>query len=212
MSIPPKPRRTAPRDEDTSRRRQTMTRLMDAAERLIREKGFDATSVTEIAAAAGVVPSLINAYFLGKSGLLFAVTQRYNRNQLAATRAAAATPGSAADRIGAILLTWARLDLAEPRLYAAITGLSWTWPAETERQYREDLEPFWDIVMDVARDGIAAGEFRPLERAEVREIVFALHQWGMRPGIFLGESPETCAARVTRQVLTAFGAPPHGAG
>ncbi len=206
MPIPPAPRRrgTANRAEQ---RTKTMARLLAAAEKLIRERGYEGTSVTDIAKEAGVAPSLINAYFLGKAGLLYAVARSFNDQQLAATRMAASRPGTPAERLAGILHTWAELDLAEPRMYAAITGLSWTWPAETEREYAADLSVFWDVIMAVIEDGVAQGAFRPISREDATDIIFAIHQWGMRPGIFNGADPAACAETVIRQVLLALAAP-----
>lgn len=202
MPIPPAPRRRNAARGD--KRTQTMARLMDAAERLIATQGYEGTSTTDIAAAAGVAPSLINAHFLSKAGLLYAVQRRFNDQQFAATRVAAAKPGPAAERLAGILQTWAELDLAEPRLYAAICGLTWMWSAETEREYTADLAVFWDVVMAVIDDGIAEGAFRPISREDATEMIFAIHQWGMRPGIFTGQSASACAEKVIRHVLHAL--------
>ncbi len=205
MPIPPAPRR---RNATTrgDKRTKTMARLIDAAERLISLRGYDGTSATDIAAEAGVGPSVINAYFLSKAGLLYAVQRRFNDQQFAATRMAASRPGTAAERLVGILQTWAELDLAEPRLYAAVCGLTWMWSSETETEYAADLSVFWDVVMAVIQDGIAEGAFRPISREDATEMIFAIHQWGMRPGIFNGLTPAECAGRVVRQVLHALAA------
>ncbi|CAH0251077.1 TetR/AcrR family transcriptional regulator [Roseomonas sp. CECT 9278] len=184
-----------------------MARLVEAAEKLIRERGYEATSSTDIAAEAGVAPSLINAHFLGKAGLLYAVLRNFNDQQLAATRMAASRPGTPTERLAGILHTWAECDLAEPRMYAAITGLSWSWPPETEREYAADLAIFWDVVMAVVDEGIAQGEFRRISRRDATDIIFSIHQWGMRPGIFEGADAATCAERVIGQVMLAIAAP-----
>jgi AcrR family transcriptional regulator len=209
MPIPPAPRRrsTAKRAEQRTR---TMARLVEAAEKLIRERGYEATGVTDIAAEAGVAPSLINAYFLGKAGLLYAVLRSFNDRQLAATRMAASRPGTPTERLAGILHTWAELDLAEPRMYAAITGLSWSWPATTEREYAADLAIFWDVIMAVVDEGVARGEFRRISRRDATDMIFAIHQWGMRPGIFEGAAPHACAERVIGQVMLAIAAPGRG--
>jgi AcrR family transcriptional regulator len=211
MPIPPAPRR---RNATTrgDKRTKTMARLIDAAERLISLRGYEGTSAADIAAEAGVGPSLINAYFLSKAGLLYAVQRRFNDQQFAATRVAAARPGSATERLAGILQTWAELDLAEPRLYAAVCGLTWMWSPETEREYAADLAIFWDVVMGVINDGIAEGAFRPISRADATDMIFAIHQWGMRPGIYHGVPPAECADAVVRQVLHALATvrPPSG--
>jgi AcrR family transcriptional regulator len=51
-------------------------RLIDAARRVLGEKGYDAATVREIALAAAVPQGLIHYYFGGKEGLLAAVLMR----------------------------------------------------------------------------------------------------------------------------------------
>jgi AcrR family transcriptional regulator len=50
-------------------REETRARLLEAAATRFRESGFDATTVRDIAADAGVDPALINRYFGSKAGL-----------------------------------------------------------------------------------------------------------------------------------------------
>ena len=61
----------APRPRDAERTRQ---RLIEVAGRHFAERGFDGTSVREVAAGAGVAPNLITRYFGGKAGLFAAAT------------------------------------------------------------------------------------------------------------------------------------------
>ena len=59
------------------RRKATETRLLDAAERVFAARGFDAAGVKEIAETARANVALINRYFGGKQGLLFAICERF---------------------------------------------------------------------------------------------------------------------------------------
>lgn len=176
---------------------------------LIHEQGYENTSVTDIAMISGVVPSLINAYFLGKAGLLYAVAQRFNAAQLEHTRQAAATPGPASSRLARIIETWARIDLARPRLTAALNSLSWAWPPERETQYRADLAPFAEILRAVHADGVAAGEFRRLPEGEAFDLVLGLYLWGLRPAVFAADTAENCAARIVRHVMQVLARQPQ---
>lgn len=54
----------------------TKTRIMDAAERLFAEKGFDAASLRAITAAAGVNLAAVNYHFRSKDALIEAVFAR----------------------------------------------------------------------------------------------------------------------------------------
>src|SRR6266852_4816583 len=54
----------------------TKTRILDAAEKLIGEKGFEATSLRDITAEAQVNLAAVNYHFQSKDSLIDAVIQR----------------------------------------------------------------------------------------------------------------------------------------
>ncbi|HEX7017009.1 MAG TPA: TetR family transcriptional regulator [Cyclobacteriaceae bacterium] len=62
----------SPRTEAQNReiRQESMKKIMDAAFRLIAKKGYEATSIAEIAEEAGVSKGLLYNYFSGKQDLL----------------------------------------------------------------------------------------------------------------------------------------------
>ncbi|WP_200306706.1 TetR/AcrR family transcriptional regulator [Paracraurococcus ruber] len=197
MAIPPRPRRPADHPDGRARQKQgTKDRLVEAAARCFAERGYEATSVSEIAEAAGVVPSLINTYFLGKAGLLYAVVQRHNAPQFAAIAAAAAAGGTPLDRLDRVVAAMAEMDLREPRLLAALQSLSWAWPPETEAQNLAELRPVFDLLGGLVRDGIAAGQFRPLPVADAVALAWAAYTQGLRPAVFGQAAPADAAARV----------------
>ncbi len=56
---------------------ETETRLLDAAEKVFAEHGYDGATVRDVAAEAQANTSLINRYFGGKDGLLVGITKRF---------------------------------------------------------------------------------------------------------------------------------------
>lgn len=74
----------------------TKDRLLDAAERLFAEKGFDAVSVRELAAAADANVAAVNYHFQGKENLIAEVIRRRfiaQRDRSLASLAAAVAAG-----------------------------------------------------------------------------------------------------------------------
>ena len=65
--------------------KDTRERLLDSATRLFAKQGFAATSVKQIADAAGVNVSLVSYHFDGKEGLYRACLQRFSQIRLEAT-------------------------------------------------------------------------------------------------------------------------------
>lgn len=70
-----RPRRSTWRDEKAEERR---SQLIDTALQVFAKKGFDKTSVRELAAAAGVAQGLMYHYFKSKDKLLEAVVERHS--------------------------------------------------------------------------------------------------------------------------------------
>src|SRR5437660_3119973 len=72
--MPPRPVRKALAAEATSA--DTKTRILDAAERLFMEHGFEATSLRQLTSAAGVNLAAVNYHFGSKEDLFQAVLTR----------------------------------------------------------------------------------------------------------------------------------------
>ncbi len=70
-----------------TRREETTSAMLDAAERLFSEQGFTAVSVRDIADAAGVSHALVHRYLGAKEEIYRAVLQRNEDVMLAAAGA-----------------------------------------------------------------------------------------------------------------------------
>ncbi len=66
--------------------RDTRQALLDAATRLFAQRGFDGTSVREIAEAAHVNLAMVSYHFSGKEGLYAACIEPYGRSELEVAR------------------------------------------------------------------------------------------------------------------------------
>jgi AcrR family transcriptional regulator len=66
--------------------RDTRQALLDAATRLFAQRGFDGTSVREIADEAGVNLAMVSYHFSGKEGLYAACIEPYGRSELEVAR------------------------------------------------------------------------------------------------------------------------------
>lgn len=66
-----------------ARSQETLDRILDTAEALVAEKGFEDTSVAEVARRAGSSVGAFYARFSDKEGLLYALYERYLEQALA---------------------------------------------------------------------------------------------------------------------------------
>jgi TetR/AcrR family transcriptional regulator len=77
--------------------------VLSQAARLFAERGYDRTSMVEIAQALGVSKALFYHYFPAKDALLFAIIRAHLDELVAAVEAAAAMPGDPRTRLQAVV-------------------------------------------------------------------------------------------------------------
>jgi AcrR family transcriptional regulator len=191
----------ARRPAGRARRGATEARLLAAARRLFAERGFDGTSVTEIAREAGVTHALINAYFNGKAGLLYAIVMESNGEQIGRSETAEAAEGDTLDRLTRLVEIWAAGDLADPRLASVMLAYSWQWPPATEAQNRAQLDEAFAPAHRIVARGLADGELRPeIDVAELVEVIHAIYVASLRPAIFAGATVADCVGLARRRL------------
>lgn len=187
-------------------------RLVDAAELCLRAKGIRATTVSEVAEAAGVSRGWLYRHFPDKATLLGAAIVRLNDaywsdahallervTGLDAQIVAGVRHGrSAYDDPGALLM---RLRLEEPDEFAACAGAG-------VQGLVPDLADFWSRYLIAARD---RGEIHPAtDIAEASEwVARALISMATVPGNTLDPSdPESLLTHVRRYVMPGLKADP----
>ncbi|MEF2071810.1 TetR/AcrR family transcriptional regulator [Consotaella aegiceratis] len=136
----------------------TRREILNEAERQFRERGFNKTTIADVAAATGMSPANIYKHFTSKLGLVDGIT---GRNLQETTEALDALPveGRASDRLKAIVrLVTTRQDRMireNPFIFEIFMATLFNNPPSADR-FGEDLRGRFESVI---RDGIAAGEF-----------------------------------------------------
>lgn len=161
-------------------------RILRAAGRLFREKGFAATTVREIAAAAEMLPGSLHYRYASKDDVLLALMNRAVQRAMAAVREAIAGVTDPVERVRLGLR--AHLELlcnGDDSLYVLL--FDWrSLPAgarEGVERERGRYESFWDELLAQAH---ASGRARPMLDLElVRHFGFGAINWvatWYRPG------------------------------
>ncbi|MFZ2491563.1 MAG: TetR/AcrR family transcriptional regulator [Thermoanaerobaculia bacterium] len=152
-----------------ARRDDPQDRVLDAAAALFRARGFSATTVREIAAAAGILPGSLHYRFATKESLLVALMERAVEHAMAAVREAVAGSRDPLERLRLGLRAHMRILLSGD---AAIYVLLYEWrsltggPREAIVRLRDRYEAFWDGLLHHAagagylRDGVDLGLLR----------------------------------------------------
>lgn len=195
-------------------RKTVRDRLIDAAETCLRAKGIRATTVSEVAEAAGVSRGWLYRHFPDKPSLMGAAIVRLNDaywseahamleqiDGLERQLAAGVTHGRTAyDDPGALLM---KLRLDEPDEFAACAGAG-------VQGLVPDLADFWARYLVAARD---AGEVHPdtdvTEASEwIARVIISL---ATVPGQALDASdPAAVLAHIRRYVMPGLRADPNG--
>lgn len=161
-------------------------RALAAAARLFREKGFAATTVREIAAAADMLPGSLHYRYPSKDELLLALMRRAVERAMAAVSAAIAHEADGIQRLRLGLR--AHLELlcdGDGSLYVLLFDWRTLPPGARAgvEAARARYEAFWDGLLLEAH---ASGQARPLLDLElVRHFGFGAINWvatWYRPG------------------------------
>jgi AcrR family transcriptional regulator len=152
---------------------ETRQCILVAAWDLFRQVGFRKTTVADIAGALGMSSANIYRFFPSKDALTAAICRNQLDLLVGTARKAAAGPGSASERIRAVLMSLYR-DLREQmtnhkRVHEVVAvALEEEWPA-----IDEFLEACKATVAGLVEQGQASGEFGPGDPAMLGEMTMA---------------------------------------
>ena len=103
---------------------QTRRQIIDTAAHLFAAKGFQGTSMSELASATGLTKGAFYHHFESKDDLFHAVVQSIQEKWADAVAREALQAGHALDQLSALLTSHAHLLGSEPTLCLVMTGLS----------------------------------------------------------------------------------------
>ncbi|WP_335988334.1 TetR/AcrR family transcriptional regulator [Glycomyces sp. MUSA5-2] len=142
-------------------RDQTMTRLLDAFEAALDSEGFAALTLAGVAARAGIARNTVYNYAKDKQGLLHIAVERALQVVEADLDGPTSAGASAEERLCSVIdRLMEGFTRGAPRLLVlqALQGAS---PVEVEDEL-PTAERLRERIAVVIRDGIEAGEFRPV--------------------------------------------------
>ncbi len=137
----------------------TRAAIVAAAQALVAERGYAGCSVALVATSAGVATGTVYRHFPDKGALFAEVFRTATQREVDAVAAAAAKPGTVAERVEASVETFARRALKAPRLAYALIAEPVDPRVEAERlTYRRAYRDIFAALID---DAVAAGDLPP---------------------------------------------------
>jgi len=188
----------------------TRERIVAATARLIAQHGYAAAGMPAIAGEAGISTGLIYRHFPSKAELFDEVFRRVSQREIDACAAAAATAGTARERLARVVETFSRRALKGRRLAWALLAEPVGPLIEADRmRFRE---PYRAMMAGIIRDGTAAGEIEPQDADVVAAgLVGAISESLVGP---LGEAhaparEDPLVESVVKLCVRALGPPPQ---
>ena len=135
--------------------------VMMAAEELFEKKGFNSTSIDDIAYCTGISKSTLYVYFKSKQVIWDSIVCKYMEQLLETAEAAAEAKGSFEDRYYMLCFDIAGKFEEHPLFYKATLGtISMDMGQEIYRKIYETGEKINETVAEFIRSGIEEGTVR----------------------------------------------------
>jgi AcrR family transcriptional regulator len=198
-------------DQAARERRERPGQILDAARTEFARRGFEATTMRDIADAAGVKASNLYRYFESKDSIIQRILGDFSDHLLAAYRDVIATDAATVATLDAIL--WL-LNLAG-RQFSREVEILQTWnrlrPLGVADRYHEGALARFTLLTDLIHRGVADGELAVI--AEPALVASCLREIMWAPMGSLGHISAQRVRRFHRQsVLAGVAEPPAGRG
>lgn len=168
--------------EEKERRREE---IIDAAERVIAAKGFEAAKMEEIGREARVSRALVYTYFKDKTDLYFALCERALNLLRERFEAALASQPRGIDQIAAIGRAYMQFAQELPFLFTALSRfeahpLADVQPDSTERNALGAGRCVHEVTVRALLNGVADGSIR---KDLGNPLLMAMTLWGLTHGV-----------------------------
>lgn len=151
--------------------------MLEAAVTLFGQKGYHGTTVRDIAAESGMLSGSLYAHIQGKEDLLFQVVERAAERFMAAVEPIAFGPGPASDKLKRAMAAHIGV-VADSRDAATVFLQEWkALSPERRAAIGARRDRYEALYAHIIREGVATGEFRPLDERFARLAVLSVLNW-----------------------------------
>jgi AcrR family transcriptional regulator len=145
----------------------TRQRIVEAAVALFAEQGFDATSVNQVVARAGVAKGALYHHFSSKDDLLYEVYRELVDRQLAGLHEILSRQLSPARTLRALIGDLVQTTAAAAAEAKVFARESHRLGDANQARVRAARRSIHDALIELIRSGQASGEFRPVASPEM---------------------------------------------
>lgn len=165
--------------EQTARiRKERRRQILDAARRVFSQKGFDATNVSDVAAATGVSQGTIYHYFDSKDDLFMAVFEDWMATSTYGAYAESdLTAETAADQLRAMARSTAQMMIGSAE-FLPVQMEFWSHMLRNDairKRFRLVFAEMRGFLGQIVQAGVDSGEFRPIDAGALAAISIAVY-------------------------------------
>jgi AcrR family transcriptional regulator len=164
--------------EGEERQRERPGLILDVARAEFAQRGFEATTVRDIADAAGLSPGNLYRYFESKDAMVTSILSEFSDRLLAAYTEVLAAGAGAVESVEAICWLLDQAGRHFSREIDMLKGNGRVLSLEVASHYRDGALARYAMLVGVIERGVATGELRPVAEPAlvascVREIMWA---------------------------------------
>lgn len=149
-------------------------RILEAAVQLFADKGFDATSISDITEASGVGRGLVYYYFKSKRSIYDAVLKDGVERMNAVGARAYASEGTALDRLRQFIVEFRQLHIDRPNIARVGMRAEFEGSLVFNAQAQENFLQLSSVLQRIIEEGIERGELRSVDPAKTIHIIMGM--------------------------------------
>jgi AcrR family transcriptional regulator len=178
-------------------REATIRSVLESAQRLFTTKGFDNTSLVDIAAETGLSPRGVILHFSSKADIAAELMLRDMRAR-AQSYQEDASPGDAVTRIHAFFTWLAEGDRRMFINFPALWAFAARWSEKLEHTAEQATAELLSPVLQALEDGVVRGELRRVDVGVACDMLWNTYQSGLRRAAIHGGKPADALVFVER--------------
>jgi AcrR family transcriptional regulator len=169
------------RNGSIPRKELVRDQLIGIAAELFESKGFDQTSMNDIAQALGLGRSAVYHYFRNKEEILAGLVESESRTPSHELEAIRAAPDlTASEKLRRAIVTGVIRRLSEGSRFNLLSRLEPQIPDELRPLYNKGRRHILDLYVQLIEEGIASGEFRDVNPKIAAFAVIGMANWTSR--------------------------------
>ncbi|WP_319586273.1 TetR/AcrR family transcriptional regulator [uncultured Desulfobulbus sp.] len=149
-------------------------RILEAAGQLFADKGFDATSISDITEASGVGRGLLYYYFKNKRSLYEAVLQDGAERMFMISERAYAFKGTVLERLRNFIVEFHQLHIDRPNIMRVGMRAEFEGSLVSATQAPEGFQQMSSMLQRIIEEGIERGELRSIEPEKTVHIIMGI--------------------------------------